>query len=83
MTINAAAHTSAADSTFAYNDREGLKQALLAGLGLTKQDDGSLALQIPEPATATLSSANPGRACGLHCAERNLPHLSGLFQICR
>ena len=54
VTINAAAQTSAADSTFAYNDREGLKQALLAGLGFTKQADGSY-VQTQEGMVAALS----------------------------
>lgn len=54
VTINAADQTSAADSTFAYNDREALKQALLAGLGFTRQDDGSY-VQTQEGMVAALS----------------------------
>ncbi len=54
VTINAAAETSAANATFAYNDREALKQALLAGLGFTRQDDGSY-VQTQEGMMAALS----------------------------
>ncbi|MBR4311680.1 MAG: PEP-CTERM sorting domain-containing protein [Akkermansia sp.] len=54
VTINAAAQTSAANATFAYNDREALKQALLAGLGFTRQDDGSY-VQTQEGMMAALS----------------------------
>lgn len=54
VTINAASQTSAANSTFAYNDREALKQALLAGLGFTQQDDGSY-VQTQEGMVAALS----------------------------
>ncbi len=54
VTINAAAQTSAADSTFAYNDREALKQALLAGLGFTQQADGTY-VQTQEGMLAALS----------------------------
>ncbi len=54
VTINAADKTSAADSTFAYNDREALKQALLAGLGFTQQDDGSY-VQTQEGMVAAIS----------------------------
>ena len=54
VTINAATQTSAADSTFAYNDREALKQALLAGLGFTQQADGTY-VQTQEGMLAALS----------------------------
>ena len=54
VTINAAAQTSAADSTFAYSDREALKQALLAGLGFTRQADGTY-VQTQEGMLAALS----------------------------
>ncbi len=54
VTINVAEKTSAADSTFAYNDREALKQALLAGLGFTRQDDGKY-VQTQEGMMAALS----------------------------
>ena len=54
VTINAANQTSAANSTFAYNDREALKQALLAGLGFTKQENGSY-VQTQEGMVAALS----------------------------
>lgn len=54
VTITAAEQTSAADSTFAYNDREALKQALLAGLGFTQQADGSY-VQTQEGMLAALS----------------------------
>ena len=54
VTINAASETSAANSTFAYNDREAIKQALLAGLGFTKQDDGTY-IQTQEGMLAALS----------------------------
>lgn len=54
VTIEAAAQTSATNATFAYNDREALKQALLAGLGFTQQADGSY-VQTQEGMTAALS----------------------------
>ena len=54
VTISAASQTSAANSTFAYNDREAIKQALLAGLGFTKQEDGTY-VQTQEGMTAALS----------------------------
>ena len=54
VTISAANQTSAADSTFAYNDREAIKQALLAGFGFTRQDDGSY-VQTQEGMTAAIS----------------------------
>lgn len=54
VTINAADQTSAVNSTFAYTDREALKQALLAGLGFTRQDDGSY-VQTQEGMLAALS----------------------------
>lgn len=54
VTINAASQTSADNSTFAYNDREALKQALLAGLGFTKQENGSY-VQTQEGMVAALS----------------------------
>lgn len=54
VTITAAEQTSAANSTFAYNDREAIKQALLAGLGFTKQEDGSY-VQTQEGMMAALS----------------------------
>lgn len=54
VTINAASKTSADNSTFAYNDREAIKQALLAGLGFTKQDDGTY-IQTQEGMLAALS----------------------------
>lgn len=54
VTISAAEQTSAANATFAYNDREALKQALLAGLGFAKQDDGSY-VQTQEGMMAALS----------------------------
>ena len=56
VTINAAIKTSAANSTFAYNDREAIKQALLAGLGFTKQDkDNGSYIQTQEGMLAALS----------------------------
>ena len=54
VTISAADQTSAANSTFAYNDREAIKQALLAGLGFTKQEDGTY-VQTQEGMMAALS----------------------------
>ena len=54
VSISAAEQTSAANATFAYNDRAALKQALLAGLGFTKQDDGTY-IQTQEGMTAALS----------------------------
>lgn len=54
VTISAAEQTSAANATFAYNDKEALKQALLAGLGFTQQDDGSY-VQTQEGMVAALS----------------------------
>ncbi len=54
VTITAADKTSAADSTFAYNDRATLKQALLAGLGFTEQEDGTY-VQTQEGMTVALS----------------------------
>ncbi len=54
VTLNAAKQTSAENSTFAYNDREALKQALLAGLGFTAQEDGTY-VQTQEGMTAALS----------------------------
>ncbi|MDO4751894.1 MAG: PEP-CTERM sorting domain-containing protein [Akkermansia sp.] len=54
VTINAADQTSATYSTFAYNDREALKQALLAGLGFTQQADGTY-VQTQEGMLAALS----------------------------
>ena len=54
VNFDAADQTSAANSTFAYNDREALKQALLAGLGFTQQDDGSY-VQTQEGMVAALS----------------------------
>lgn len=54
VTISAAEQTSATNATFAYNDRNALKQALLAGLGFTRQDDGSY-IQTQEGMMAALS----------------------------
>lgn len=54
VTITAAEQTSAANSTFAYNDREAIKQALLAGLGFTRQENGSY-VQTQEGMMAALS----------------------------
>ncbi len=54
VNFDAADQTSAANSTFAYNDREALKQALLAGLGFTKQENGSY-VQTQEGMVAALS----------------------------
>ncbi len=54
VTISAAEQTSAANGTFAYNDKDALKQALLAGLGFTRQDDGSY-IQTQEGMMAALS----------------------------
>lgn len=54
MILHAASNTSAANSTFAYNDKEAIKQALLAGLGFTKQDDGTY-IQTQEGMPAALS----------------------------
>lgn len=54
VNFNAADQTSAANSTFAYNDREAIKQALLAGLGFSRQEDGSY-VQTQEGMVAALS----------------------------
>ncbi len=54
VTLNAAEQTSAENSTFAHNDREAIKQALLAGLGFSKQENGSY-VQTQEGMTAALS----------------------------
>ena len=54
VTITAAEQTSAANSTFAYKDKEAIKQALLAGLGFTKQKDGFY-VQTQEGMMAALS----------------------------
>lgn len=54
VNFNAADQTSAANSTFAYNDREAIKQALLAGLGFSRQEDGSY-VQTQEGMVAAIS----------------------------
>ncbi len=54
VTISAAEQATATNATFAYNDRNALKQALLAGLGFTRQVDGSY-IQTQEGMMAALS----------------------------
>ncbi|MBO5683522.1 MAG: hypothetical protein J6R92_01110 [Akkermansia sp.] len=70
VTISAAKQTSATNATFAYNDRNALKQALLAGLGFTRQDDGPY-IQTQEGMMAALSLSGHVLNCYGFTTDKN------------